>query len=659
MQKKKEEKQKPAIKPAVTWILIITIGIFIYFAGKQATRHVDEPKLAEFMQEVGEGNIAEATLTDDRVRGKYVPGYKDGAEYDVYIMLEDEEMIRALANLPNFEKKPSSISFQMVFFNILPILVVAGFIWFLFYRQMRGAGRGAMSFGKSRAKLLTKDGERVTFNDVAGIEEAKDEVQEIIEFLKDPKKFQKLGGRIPKGVMLLGPPGSGKTLLAKAIAGEADVPFFSISGSDFVEMFVGVGASRVRDLFEQGKRHAPCIIFIDEIDAVGRHRGAGIGGGHDEREQTLNALLVEMDGFNTEEGVIIIAATNRPDVLDPALLRPGRFDRQIIIDLPDLRGREEILKVHARKVILAENLALSLIARGTPGFSGADLANIINEAALLAARQNKKSIEQKDLEEARDKVMWGRERRSRKIDIEDRKVISFHEAGHAVLHELLEHTDPLHKVTIIPRGMSLGSTMFLPEKDKYLEGKKELLDDITSLLGGRVAEEMMLSDISSGAQNDIKRATKLARSMVCEWGMSEKLGPMTFGEHEEHIFLGREISRKADYSEETAQDIDSEVRRIIEECYERARKILGENKEALTKLAGHLLEKEVLTGEEVTLIVSGKEPAAGPAESEKEAAESGDDSKAAEGPRVAESPPGADGDRAAAGWTEGPCVTEA
>ena len=649
--KKKVEDKKPMMKPALTWLLIIAIGIFIYFAGRQATNHVDRPKMIEFKTAVTGGNIVEATITDDRVRGKYDPEYKNGAEFDIYIMLEDEEMIRALATLPNFEKKPSSISLQMILFNILPVLIVAGLIWFLFYRQMRGAGRGAMSFGKSRAKLLTKDAEKVTFNDVAGIEEATDEVQEIIEFLRDPKKFQKLGGRIPKGVMLLGPPGSGKTLLAKAIAGEADVPFFSLSGSDFVEMFVGVGASRVRDLFEQGKRQAPCIIFIDEIDAVGRHRGAGIGGGHDEREQTLNALLVEMDGFNTEEGVIIVAATNRPDVLDPALLRPGRFDRRIIIDLPDLKGREAILKVHARKVVLGEDVKLSLIARGTPGFSGADLANVINEAALLAARHDKKAIERKDFEEARDKVCWGRERRSRKLDTEDRKAIAFHEAGHALLQEILEYPDPLHKVTIIPRGMSLGSTMFLPEKDKYLEGKKELLDDITSLLGGRVAEEMMLNDISSGAQNDIKTATRLARSMVCEWGMSEKLGPMTFGEHEEHIFLGREISQKTDYSEATAVEIDREVKKIIDECYSRAGSMLREKKDALVRIANALLEREVLTGEEVSRLIKGEEIGKAPEEPEAEAppAETGTEKGAAD----------TGADRVAPGWTEGPCATEA
>ncbi|MDP8248188.1 MAG: ATP-dependent zinc metalloprotease FtsH [Candidatus Tritonobacter lacicola] len=647
--KKKEEDNKQKLKPAIMWALIIVIGAFIYFAGKHASHTVDKPKMVEFKAAVTEGSVAEATITEDRVRGKYVPGYKEGMEFDIHIMLEDEEMIRALTSMPNFEKKPGSVSFQ-IFFNILPVLIVAGFIWFIFYRQMRGAGRGALSFGKSRAKLLTEDSERMTFNDIAGIEEAKEEVQEIIEFLKDPKKFQKLGGRIPKGVMLLGPPGSGKTLLAKAIAGEADVPFFSLSGSDFVEMFVGVGASRVRDLFEQGKRHAPCIIFIDEIDAVGRHRGAGIGGGHDEREQTLNALLVELDGFNTEEGVIIIAATNRPDVLDPALLRPGRFDRQVIIDLPDLKGREEILKVHARKVVLEDGVALSIVARGTPGLSGADLANIINEAALLAARQDKKSIEQCDLEEARDKVLWGSERRSRVLVDEDRKVSAYHEAGHALLHELLEHTDPLHKVTIVPRGMSLGSTMFLPDKDRYLEGRKELLDDITSLLGGRVAEEIMLKDITSGARNDLKRVTELARSMVCEWGMSDKLGPMTFGSREEHIFLGREISRKLDYSEATAVDIDREVRKIIDDCYGRASRMLGEKKGVLVKIADALLEREVLTGEEVICIIKGGELPAVPRDAGKgeEAAEPGT-GQAAEGAK----------DEAAPGWSGGPCVSEA
>ncbi|MDA0812183.1 MAG: ATP-dependent zinc metalloprotease FtsH [Verrucomicrobia bacterium] len=480
------------------------------------------------------------------------------------------------------------------FVTLFPLFILILIIYFFFRQQMKMAGRGAMSFGKSKAKLLAMDKNRITFKEVAGVEEAKEEVWELVEFLKDPKKFQRLGGKIPKGVLMVGPPGTGKTLLAKAIAGEADVPFFSISGSDFVEMFVGVGASRVRDMFEQGKKSAPCLIFIDEIDAVGRHRGHGMGGGHDEREQTLNALLVEMDGFDTQEGVIIIAATNRPDVLDPALLRPGRFDRQVTVNLPDVKGREEILKVHAKSVKIGENVNLEVIARGTPGYSGAELANVINEAALLAARKGKKSIELPELEEARDKVRWGKERRSLALSEKEKENTAFHEAGHAICLMVLEHTEPLHKVTIIPRGPSLGSTMWLPVEDRYTNRKNELLDNLIVTMGGRVAEEIVFGDVTNGAAGDIRQATALAKKMICEWGMSEELGMVEYGDNHEHVFLARDMGRGRDYSEDTAQKIDSEVRRMIDEAYAKATEILTVNRDKLEAIAQALLEFETL-----------------------------------------------------------------
>ena len=487
--------------------------------------------------------------------------------------------------------------------SFLPIAFIVLMIYMFFRQQLRMAGKGAMSFGKSKAKMLARDKNKVTFKDVAGVEEAKEEVQEIVEFLKDPKKFQKLGGRIPKGVLMVGSPGTGKTLLARAIAGEADVPFFSISGSDFVEMFVGVGASRVRDMFEQGKKSAPCLIFIDEIDAVGRHRGHGMGGGHDEREQTLNALLVEMDGFDTQDGVIIIAATNRPDVLDPALLRPGRFDRQVTVSLPDVKGREEILKVHAKKVKMADEVDLAITARGTPGYSGAELANVINEAALLAARRSAKSITQNDLEEARDKVRWGRERRSLAMSDEEKTSTAWHEAGHAIVSVLLEHTDPLHKVTIIPRGQALGVTMSLPEGDQYSLHRKEALDSIAMTAAGRIAEELYTKDVSTGASSDIKQMTRLARKMVCEWGMSERLGMVEYGEHEDHIFLARDMNKSHNYSESTAQEIDREVRRLVDEAYARAKDLIMSNRDKVEIIANALLEFETLTGDQVKDIV--------------------------------------------------------
>ncbi|HUR56462.1 MAG TPA: ATP-dependent zinc metalloprotease FtsH [Opitutaceae bacterium] len=501
-----------------------------------------------------------------------------------------------------FVEQPTQTLLTSIAAQVVPFVIIIGLLYFLFVRQLRQAGRGALSFGKSRAKLLTRDRDKITFADVAGCDEAKEEVSEVVEFLKDPKKFTKMGGRIPKGILMVGPPGTGKTLLAKAVAGEADVPFFSISGSDFVEMFVGVGASRVRDMFEQGRKSAPCLIFIDEIDAVGRQRGAGLGGGNDEREQTLNSLLVEMDGFDTTEGVIIIAATNRPDVLDSALLRPGRFDRQIYVDLPDLNGREQILRVHAKKVSLAENVDLQVIARGTPGLSGAELANLLNEAALLAARRSKKKVEMIDVDDAREKVQFGRERR-RLMDDEEKKLTAYHEAGHALVQAVLDDGHmPVHKVTIIPRGRSLGSTMFIPKKDILTQAKKRMLNQIAMGLGGRIAEELVLDDISSGASGDIKQITKIARHMVCDWGMSP-LGPVAFGDHHDTVFLGREITRNENISEDTARKIDAEIHRIIEEQYVRAKKIIEEHRPALEKIAEALIEHETLDGKHVLEIL--------------------------------------------------------
>ncbi len=525
-------------------------------------------------------------------------------EFTVPLILEyvgdDLKELLAKNGLEISDLQTDSDGFGMMMMSFyLPIFILLLLLYFLFRHQIRAAGKGAMSFGKSRAKLMSMDKNRVTFKDVAGVEEAKEELWEIVEYLRDPKKFQRLGGRIPKGVLMVGSPGTGKTLLARAIAGEADVPFFSISGSDFVEMFVGVGASRVRDMFEQGKKSAPCLIFIDEIDAVGRHRGHGLGGGHDEREQTLNALLVEMDGFDTQEGVIIIAATNRPDVLDPALLRPGRFDREVTVDLPDVNGREEILRVHAKKVRLAEGVDLSTVARGTPGYSGAELANVINEAALLAARRGLKAITQAELEEARDKVRWGKERRSLALSEKDKEKTAYHEAGHAILLVLLENTDPLHKVTIIPRGPSLGSTMWLPEQDKYTQRKSELLDQLVVIMGGRVAEEIVFGDVASGASGDIKQATQIARKMVCEWGMSEALGMVEYGDHQEHIFLGREMGSPRNYSEATAQQIDMEVKRLIDTAYAHATDLIQTNRDKLDAIAKGLLEYETLDAKHI------------------------------------------------------------
>jgi len=502
-----------------------------------------------------------------------------------------------------FQPREKSTLLSAFIVNLLPILIIFALIWLVLIRQIRSAGRGAMNFGKSKARMLNKEKNKTTFKDVAGVDEACEEVSELVDFLKDPKKFQKLGGKIPKGILMVGPPGTGKTLLAKAIAGEADASFFSISGSDFVEMFVGVGASRVRDMFEQARKSTPCLVFIDEIDAVGRSRGHGLGGGNDEREQTLNALLVEMDGFDTHEGTIVIAATNRPDVLDPALLRPGRFDRQLTVNLPDVRGREEILKVHAKKVKLAKQVDLSIIARGTPGFSGAELANLLNEAALLAASSNKKSISMPELEEARDKVRWGRERRSMAMTDEDKRITAWHEAGHALVNVLLDKCHPLHKVTIIPRGQALGATMSLPKDDVLNRQSKEMRETIAMTMAGRIAEEIVTGDVSTGAASDIQQATNTARAMVTQWGMSDKLGMVLYGDSDDYVFLGKEISQNKSYSEQTAQQIDTEVRRLIDEGYKLAKSLIGENRDKLDLIANALLEYETLDGKQVEDIV--------------------------------------------------------
>ncbi|MGA8477460.1 MAG: ATP-dependent zinc metalloprotease FtsH [Chthoniobacterales bacterium] len=599
---------------------ITLLGVF-FFSRNGGYGNVEDIPFTEFQQYLNEGRISkdepmQLVVTEGKttqvLRGAFDKERKPGAgstspdRFKTTVFLEFNKDLKSELENKGYKVDIRADSDVMLtaLLNFAPIALFFFLIYLLFRQQIRNAGKGALSFGKSKARMLARDRNRVTFKDVAGVEEAKEEVQEIVDFLKDPKKFQKLGGRIPKGVLMVGPPGTGKTLLARAIAGEADVPFFSISGSDFVEMFVGVGASRVRDMFEQGKKSAPCIIFIDEIDAVGRHRGHGLGGGHDEREQTLNALLVEMDGFDTQEGVIIIAATNRPDVLDPALLRPGRFDRQITVNLPDVKGREEILRVHAKRVKLAEGVDLGVAARGTPGYSGAELANVINEAALLAARRGLKAITMAELEESRDKVRWGKERRSLAISEKEKENTAYHEAGHALLCELLDHTDPVHKVTIIPRGPSLGSTMYLPAEEKYNNRKNELLDRLVVIMGGRVAEEMIFGDVTSGASGDIRMATGIARKMVCEWGMSERLGMVEYGEHDDFVFLGRDISRSRAYSEATAQEIDREVKRLCDDSYQRAMKALTHRKDVLIAIAKALLEYETLDGIQVREIIN-------------------------------------------------------
>ena len=599
-------------KTILFWISIVFLGVMLWKLvsanGSQARE--DTPGYSEFMAHVDAGDVKEVTLylspNSYEIQGEYlrpanrkftVTVFKEAAPDLVKELKDKGAVIKGM-------KEVRSGDWILILLNAAPLILLVGFCLFLM-RQMQAGGNKALSFGKSRARLLSAQQKKATFKDVAGTDEAKEELQEIIEFLKDPQKFQKLGGRIPKGVLLVGPPGTGKTLLARAIAGEANVPFFSISGSDFVEMFVGVGASRVRDLFEQGKKNAPCIIFIDEIDAVGRHRGAGLGGGHDEREQTLNALLVEMDGFESNEGVILIAATNRPDVLDPALLRPGRFDRRVVVARPDVKGREEILRVHTRKVPLADDVELSIIARGTPGFSGADLANLVNEAALWAARQNRKFVMQVDFEMSKDKVLMGVERKSMILSDEEKKNTAYHEAGHALVAAMTPGADPVHKVTIIPRGMALGLTMQLPEDDKHTYTREYLEAMLAVLMGGRSAEEIFLGHITTGAGNDIERATDLARNMVCEWGMSD-LGPLAYGKKDEAIFLGREITQHRDYSEDTAIQIDKEVKRIVNGGYENAKRLLSTNRETLERIAQALLEREVIDANEVKMLMEGK-----------------------------------------------------
>jgi cell division protease FtsH len=598
-------------KTILFWLSIVLLGVMLWRLVSQngQSAREDTPSYSEFMAHVEQGDVKEVTMylspNSYELQGEYVkPANK---KFHTTIFKEDapnlSKTLRDKSVLINV-KEVRSGDWLIILLNALPLLLLVGFCLFLM-RQMQAGGNKALSFGKSRARLLSAQQKKVTFKDVAGTDEAKEELQEIIEFLKDPQKFQKLGGRIPKGVLLVGPPGTGKTLLARAIAGEANVPFFSISGSDFVEMFVGVGASRVRDLFEQGKKNAPCIIFIDEIDAVGRHRGAGLGGGHDEREQTLNALLVEMDGFESNEGVILIAATNRPDVLDPALLRPGRFDRRVVVARPDVKGREEILRVHTRKKPIADDVDLSIIARGTPGFSGADLESLANEAALWAARQNRKFVLMADFEMAKDKVLMGVERKSLILSDEEKKNTAYHEAGHALVAAMTPGADPVHKVTIIPRGMALGLTMQLPTDDKHSYTKSHLEGMLAVLMGGRTAEEIFLGHITTGAGNDIERATDIARNMVCEWGMSE-LGPLAFGKKEEAIFLGREIAQHRDFSEATAVDIDKEVKRIVSEAYEKAKNIQNTHRDILERIAQALLEREVLDANEVRLLIEGK-----------------------------------------------------
>ncbi len=595
---------KQSHKTVALWILLIVMFIGFY---QILSGHPQEGKpipLSQFWEEVRKDNVRSVTIRGNEVTGEMNEGAK--RTFTTRILLTDK-LIADLQDhkvLVTVDKEEDNPFWQSALLSWLPMVFL--FVIFIFFmRQLQAGGGKAMSFGKSKARLLTTHSNMVTFKDVAGVDEAKEELQEVIQFLKSPKKFTRLGGRIPKGVLLMGPPGTGKTLLARAVAGEAGVPFFSISGSDFVEMFVGVGASRVRDLFNQGKKHAPCIIFVDELDAVGRHRGAGLGGGHDEREQTLNQLLVEMDGFESNEGVILMAATNRPDVLDPALLRPGRFDRRVVVPRPDLRGRLEILKVHTRKTPMGEEVNLEDIARGTPGFSGADLENLVNEAALLAARQDRSNIAQKEFELAKDKVLMGSERKSMIISEEEKRLTAFHEAGHALVARLLPKTDPVHKVSIIPRGMALGVTQQLPKEDRHTMSRTYAENQVCVLMGGRIAEELVLKEQTTGAGQDIEHATEIARKMVCEWGMSDKLGPLAFGKKEEQIFLGREIAQHRDYSEETAQKIDAEVRKIVEECYQKSLQLVKDNIDKLEKLAEALLVYESLDGNDIDILMKG------------------------------------------------------
>ncbi len=605
-------------KNVFLWILIIVAVLVLWnFLDTIRNGNIDDINYSEFTALVKNDQIrsyptAPVTFSGNgnQIEGKYLDtASKAERKFRVIIPKGSQETIANTLNENGVIVKVKDDEQGSLIYVLLtswfPIILFVGF-WIFLMRQMQSGGNKALSFGKSRARLSSSQQKKVTFADVAGVEEAKEELAEIVEFLREPQKFQKLGGRIPKGVLLMGPPGTGKTLLARAIAGEASVPFFSISGSDFVEMFVGVGASRVRDLFEQGKKNAPCIVFIDEIDAVGRHRGAGLGGGHDEREQTLNQLLVEMDGFESNEGVILLSATNRPDVLDPALLRPGRFDRQVVVTLPDIRGREGILKVHCRRIPLGEDVDLSILARGTPGFSGAQLANMVNEAALNAARYNRKAVSMDEFEEAKDKVLMGKERKSMIMSDEEKRNTAFHEAGHALVAYVLPHADPLHKVTIIPRGRALGVTMQLPEEDRYNFTKEYVESSITILMAGRLAEELLLGSCTTGAANDLERATEQARKMVCEWGMSEEMGPLTFGKQEEQIFLGREISQRHDYSENTAMQIDTEVKEIVLHSYQQAKDILQEHTEVLTRLAETLLEYETLDFDDIEAVIKGE-----------------------------------------------------
>jgi cell division protease FtsH len=591
------------LKSLLFWIVLVVVGVLIWNFSTKLQQHERTATFSEFMAAADAGTVESVTITGQEIVGvskgthetfhTYAPAQYDGLANK---LIDKGVIVKA--------KEPTASPWASLLYSWAPVLLMIGF-WIFFMRQMQSGGNKALSFGKSKAKLSSSSQKKVTFKDVAGVDEAKEELQEIIEFLKEPQKFQKLGGRIPKGVLLMGPPGTGKTLLARAVAGEANVPFFSISGSDFVEMFVGVGASRVRDLFEQGKKNAPCIVFIDEIDAVGRHRGAGLGGGHDEREQTLNQLLVEMDGFESNEGVILVAATNRPDVLDPALLRPGRFDRRIVVNRPDVKGREGILGVHTRKIPMADDVQVPVLARGTAGFSGADLANVVNEAALNAARYNQKVVRMHDFEYAKDKVLMGSERRSMIISDAEKRVTAIHEAGHALLTVLLPYADPIHKVTIIPRGMALGLTQQLPADEKHNYSRDYLNDQIAILLGGRIAEEITMDSLTTGAGNDLERSTELARRMVCEWGMSDAMGPLTFGKKEEQIFLGREIAQHQDYSEDTALKIDHEVKRFITDNYQRSHRILSEHKGPLLKMADALLAREVLDADQVRRVAAG------------------------------------------------------
>jgi cell division protease FtsH len=592
----------PLQKNIALWLIISLIFVLLYNLFNQPKNSQEGVIFSDFIAAVEQGQVVEVSIQGENVSGKFL----NGKSFKTYVPKEAGIVPLLKEKGVRIAAKPADEQawYMTVLISWFPtILLIA--IWIFFMRQMQSGGGKAMSFGKSRARLMTDKQKKVTFNDVAGIDEAKAELQEIIDFLRDPKKFTRLGGRIPKGVLLVGSPGTGKTLLARAIAGEADVPFFTISGSDFVEMFVGVGASRVRDLFTQGKKNAPCIIFIDEIDAVGRHRGAGLGGGHDEREQTLNALLVEMDGFESNEGVILVSATNRPDVLDPALLRPGRFDRQVIVPLPDVKGREKILEVHMRKTIVSQDVDGKVIARGTPGFSGADIENLVNEAALYAARLGKEKVTMVDFEYAKDKVMMGAERKSMVISEQEKRITAYHEAGHALVARMLPGTDPIHKITIIPRGRALGLTQQLPIDEKHTYPRRFLLNSISILLGGRAAEELVLEDFTTGAGNDIERATDLSRKMVCDWGMSP-MGPMSFGKKEEQIFLGRELAMHKDYSEETARRIDSEIGQIVSACYDTAKKILSENLQILHHLSEELIKREVLNSEDLDAIISGR-----------------------------------------------------